>query len=225
MAETTNISDTFIKFVPKPIYQLESFKIDYLPSLLMSLFGLFDWYVFCILIFYSIFFCSVFLSKLIAINQTIILSFLMVLYFFVALFVLGAEHAQYYRYPWAFVLGHIVATCKKNSMMVNYGVLALFVLLLTLTKEVMPFAAGFLAVLSLMFFSFVSRKYVVTSRFLLFIGSISYFFYLSHERIGFTLMLYSGLDSVLLWILITICVAYVLKVGYDKIKIYKPVYH
>lgn len=218
-AEKANIGDAFIQFVPEPIYQFKNFGIAYLPSLSMALFGLFDWYVFCILIFYTIFYVSVFLSKHMVISQTIILAFLMVLYFLVALFVIGREHAQYYRYPWAFVLGHIVASYRKNSMTVNYGVVLLFILLLIMTKELMPFAGGFLAVLALMFFSAISRKYIVTSRLIIFIGSISYFFYLSHERIGFTLMLYTGFDSILFWILISICVSYVLKVGYDKIKI------
>ena len=57
----------------------------------------------------------------------------------------------------------------------------------------------------------LNRKFFMHSRLLAFMGSISYFFYLSHVKIGYTLLTYMNIYSVILWISITILISYLLE--------------
>lgn len=74
-----------------------------------SAFGWLDWYVFCIMIFYTLFYLSYFIMKKTGWNQTLVLSFLMVAYFVWAYKVFGTPAAHWYRFIWTFLLGHIIA--------------------------------------------------------------------------------------------------------------------
>ena len=65
-----------------------------------------------------------------------------------------------------------------------------------------------MAVAIILICSLINIRYIVKSRVLVFMGTISYFFYLTHARIGYTLISYIGVYSILVWILITIVISY-----------------
>lgn len=196
------------------IHMLHNFDPSYLPQVLRGTFGLFDWYVSCILIFYTIFYVTVYLSRKLNVSHTILLAIFMLAYNVVAYFVFGWEQAHYFRFPWIFMLGHVAAVYKRNNWAVNYGVLCVFALTLVIhgSVQVPCFVAS---VLGLLLFSALNRRYYWDGKVMLILGSISYFFYLSHGRIGYTLLCYTGVHSMLLWIIITIITSWLLMTIYN----------
>lgn len=56
---------------------------------------------------------------------------------------------------------------------------------------------------------------------MLWLGAISYFFYLAHVRIGYTLVSYSTIDSICLWAGITTLLSWGLYTVYHKTKLDK----
>lgn len=201
------------------IHMLHSFDPSFLPQVLRGTFGLFDWYVSCILIFYTIFYVSVYLSRKINVNHTILLAIFMLAYNVVAYFVFGWGSAHYFRYPWIFMLGHVVATYKKNNRLLNIGVLVIFAIS-TLIHDKIQLCCFASSIIGILVFSYLSRKYEFSGRVMLTLGSISYFFYLSHVRIGYTLLAYLEVHSVFVWILISVAVAILLKKIYAAIGAY-----
>lgn len=204
----------------KNVHILHSFESGYAKPLIMSAFGLFDWYVSCILIFYTIFYLTLYLSKKININHTILLGVGMLIYNVIAFYAFGWDQAHYFRFPWIFMLGHLVAVYKRNSTIVNTLTMFAFLPTILIHNKVM-IACFILAVAGILVFAAVSRRYYIGGTYLLYLGSISYFFYLSHIRIGYTLLAYTGIRSMLLWIAITIAVSYLLKMFYKLIDIVK----
>lgn len=185
---------------------------DWIPSL----FGWLDWYVFCIMIFYSLFYLSYYLMKRTGWNQTLILSAMMVLYFVWAYKIFGPLAAQWYRFIWAFLLGHIIARQKSEDKSYMLLLFLPFVGLIFLEGKVM-IADYLLAVYGLLLVSVLNRWYEVKGGApILFLGSISYFYYLCHVRIGYQLMTYMGINDLLFWTLLTVGIAWLLKFGYDR---------
>lgn len=109
------------------------------------------------------------------------------------------------------MLGHAVAKRTKLSWIMS-GVL-FFPLLFT--ESIYMLIAYGIAVFSLYLFSTINFKYEIKSHILLFMGTISYFFYLSHIRIGYPILVYSGISSILGWIILTILISYILYRIYD----------
>ncbi|MBO5632409.1 MAG: hypothetical protein J5965_25420, partial [Aeriscardovia sp.] len=64
----------------------------------------------------------------------------------------------------------------------------------------------------------INRRYTIESKILLFLGGISFFFYLSHIRIGYNLMTYIGWNSIILWIVVTILCSMVLDKVFSSFK-------
>lgn len=195
----------------KNVHMLHSFESDYAKPLIMSAFGLFDWYVSCILIFYTIFYLTLYLSKRFNINHTILLGVGMLIYNVIAFYAFGWDQAHYFRFPWIFMLGHLVAVYKRNSTIINILTMCAFLPTILIHDKVM-IACFILAVVGILVFAAISRRYYLGSKPLLFLGSISYFFYLSHIRIGYTFLAYTGVRSMLLWILITILLSWILMI-------------
>ena len=165
----------------------------------------------CILIFYSIYFITIFLSSKFKANHTLLLAIFMLVYNVIAYFAFGWEKAHYFRFPWIFMLGHIVAVYKNNPRYINFCVLAAFTIaMLFHLHEWIMFFNFIISIAGLFLFSLISRRYTYEGRIMLFLGSISYFFYLCHMRIGYTLLCYTGIRSMLL-IVITIAISYGLK--------------
>lgn len=171
------------------------------------------WYVNCILIFYSLFYLSLYISRKKKSNQTVILSAFMLAYFFWAYWFFGEPAAHYYRYPWVFMLGHIVAKWNQNPKKLSLIVLG--VLLLTeIPCGRFYHAYSIISLLILFIIAFINTAYRMNSRILFFMGSISYLYYLCHQKIACVLLAYTGTKSLLLWALATIPVTW----GLSKIK-------
>lgn len=195
-------------------------------SLVINTLGLSDWYVICILIFYSLFYLANYLSAKLRLNVTAVLSIFMLLYFAIAYSNMGMENAHWFRYPWVFVLGHIIAKGKNNKMWANIFIMGLFTLTLLFLchvnkVETRMCACYAVALLGLIGFSCINRHYHYNGNVLLFIGGISYFFYLSHVRIAYALMNYCGCNSIVLWIATTILISCGLKHLYNRFPLTK----
>ena len=54
---------------------------------------------------------------------------------------------------------------------------------------------------------------------ILFLGSISYFFYLLHTRIVYALMVYLDINSMILWILLTTIISWSVFIIYNKLSV------
>ena len=198
--------------VPKDIWYLHNFSPEYLKTLLPHLFGWKDWYVFCILIFYSFFYLSQSLTRSNPANQTWVLWLMMVAYFVFAYFYFGKAEAHWYRYCWAFFLGHVHGKMVQNGKTNKWDILMLVGLLATIVLESRYMVISyFIAMLVVVVCAILNKSLTMNSSLLAFMGSISYFFYLSHGRISGTIMVYSGLYSVIFWVSLTIVFSYLLR--------------
>lgn len=134
------------------------------------LFGWPDWYVFCIMILYSIFYLSFWISHKTNKSQTIILSIFLLIYFIFAYLYFGPPQAHWYRFIWVFLLGHIVA--KQNMLSFNKSLLLLapFLCVIFLDGKIM-LLSYFIGFYSLLVASIISKYYNVKSKsVLLFLG-------------------------------------------------------
>ena len=180
-----------------------------------SAFGWLDWYVICIMIFYTLFYLSYFIMKKTGWNQTLVLSFMMVAYFVWAYKVFGPPAAHWYRFIWTFLLGHIIA--RQSSEDKSYVLLMLlpFVGLMLLESKTMM-ADYWLGIYGLLIASVLNRYFEVKKgSAILFLGSISYFYYLCHVRLGYQLMTYMGINDLLFWAVFTTLLAWLLKKAYN----------
>lgn len=196
---------------------LLNFDLSDKVKILRDCLGLWDWYVFCILIFYSLFYASSFIAQSYKINHTIILTIFLTAYFLIAYPSFGPENAHWYRFPWAFLLGHIVAVNKRNSIYVNVICLAALLLCFFFLKDNIMIACSLIAIFLIYIFSVINRKYEYRGKSLIFLGGLSYFFYLSHNRMGYPLMSFIGTEYIIIWITITIIVSFMLKKLYSII--------
>ena len=184
---------------------------------LTSVFGWLDWYVFCIMIFYTLFYLSYFIMKKTHWNQTIILSLMMIFYFVWAYNVFGPEKAQWYRYIWTFMLGHIIARAKESNKWLALSIIPFVALIFIEDKIVI---IGYvLAIAALIISSLLNRYYDVKEKSaIMFLGGISYFYYLCHLRIGYQLVTYMGINDLIFWALFTTLIAWLLKLLYVRIE-------
>ena len=192
-------------WLPNEIHQLHHLDRSFILPLFTSLLGGGDWYVYCILMFYTIYYIVSFLSEKYHKNQTILLGIAFVLYWFWAHWCFGPEKGHYYRFVWTFMFGHAVAKRTKLSWVV-----AIVLMIPALIEQKIIIFDFFVGVFVLWLLSFISSKYEMRGKIILSLGTISYFFYLAHVRIGYTLLTYMGLDSILLWALLTILISFIL---------------
>lgn len=182
-----------------------------------------SWYVECIIWLYSIFYLSTFISRKLTVNKTVVLSLLMLCYLIFAYLYFGKPEAHYYRYPCAFMAGHLIASWREAKW---YGiVIALSVILFNMKLMGVLWSIWFItALVGLLLFSIINSNYAVKGKPILFLGSISYFFYLSHVAISWTLLCYLGIKSCIVWVVFALVVAYLLylfNISLDYIKIRK----
>lgn len=114
--------------VSRILHEVHNVSMENISTIILAGLGWGDWYVTCIIMFYTLFYLSLFIWKTTRINQTIALSVLMLCYFVWAYFFYGPSEAHYFRYPWVFMLGHVVARWRKNSLKISLVVLAVFAL-------------------------------------------------------------------------------------------------
>lgn len=200
-------------WLPKQIYMLHHLDVPTAIALMPSLLGGGDWYVNCILMFYTIYYVVTFFSDKFHWNQTLLLGVFFVAYWFGAYWCFGPEQGHYYRFVWTFMFGHAVAKRTKLSW-------AVFAILVApaLKEGKVAMLDFYMGVMVLYFLSFVNSKYEMRGKAVLWLGTISYFFYLAHVRIGYTLLTYLGINSIILWVAITTLVSYLLFKLNSKIK-------
>jgi peptidoglycan/LPS O-acetylase OafA/YrhL len=198
------------------IYSLHHISGENIWQIILHSIGWRDWYVCCILLFYSFFYLSQSLNKKIHISQTYLLFIFLVLYYVWAYFYFGPPQAHWYRYCWVFFGGHLHARWKMLEKRERQVSLALFAVLATtaLTQGSHMYLSYFIAVFLLIMVMLYNRKYTSEGRVLMFLGGISYFYYLCHLRIGYYTLVYIGSMSIILWLLISTIVAYLLNMLY-----------
>ena len=216
LPDTMSISEAKSFHVSRVLHELHNINSCNVTDILLASIGWGDWYVTCILMFYTIFYISVFVCNKMNVNQTIILSILMMVYFVWAYYYYGAPAAHYYRYPWVFMLGHIVARWNKNPKKLSIIVMSIF-LLTEIPCGLYYHIFSIMALSTLLLVAFINTRYELKSTYLLFIGGISYFYYLCHVRIACTIIAYTGVKSLLLWALITIPIAYLISIIHKRI--------
>lgn len=208
-------------FVPNHMVAIHNLNSDNVVSVLLPTIGWIDWYVLCILYFYSFFYISLWAEKRFHIKQTYLLFLLLLMYLLVAIPGYGYEKAHYYRYPWVFFFGHIIAKWDTYNTK-KWPVICCIILSVTLILENgmkipniilndVPYA---IATIILLFVSIINRKYQMQGRAMLLLGSISYFFYLSHERITYFIITNLRLSDVIIWTLSSVIIAYLLNFSY-----------
>lgn len=185
--------------------------------LLFQCSGFVQWYVVCIIYFYTIFYISVGISKKFKYNHSVVLCFLMVGYFFVAKYYYGEAEAHYYRYPWVFMLGHLVASYSKNTKAENIlCIIAMLLSLFGLSRNDIVFNLMYLMILIAI--GYMSQIYTINNILLSGLGGVSYWFFLSHGTIGWPLMIVvTERQSVILWVVFSLISSWLLKELYDKV--------
>lgn len=202
------------------IYNLHHFTPSVLPEIIEHCLGWKDWYVFCILIFYSFFYFSQHVARKLNVSQTPFLWILMCFYFVWAYFVFGSPEAHWYRFCWVFFGGHVHARWKFWSSKERKIYLLLFAILASsvMIQGLIMMIVYLIATSLLLVVFIINRRYTIESKILLFLGGISFFFYLSHIRIGYNLMTYIGWNSIILWIVVTILCSMVLDKVFSSFK-------
>ena len=183
--------------------------------------GIIDWYVMCIMMFYVIFYIARFLSRISAPllgnqGETVFLFSLLFVYYLLAFHIAGAENAHYYRLTWSFLFGHLLA---------RYSVLSRRLIILCIVGGLATFYfehytiifSFIVAIIGLYICILLNRTKTYSKGLLLSLGSISYFFYLSHERMTWVLVNLFGFHDVIIWILVTILVSVLCKSLYDMV--------
>lgn len=204
--------------VPQDIEYLHNFSSNHLRPLIAHALGWKDWYVFCIIIFYSFFYLSKFITRDQIEGLTLVLWIMLGVYFVLAFIFFGKEEAHWYRFCWSFFLGHVHAKMAQSEKVNKSDIVLLIVLMTTILFEGWTMILSYcVAVIIIVLCSVLNKKYLINNKALAFMGGISYFFYLSHERLGYVFVAYFGIWSVLLWVLITIMISFCLSKLYTLV--------
>lgn len=206
-----------VMWISSDIYYLHNISIPGLVEVLLHTFGWKDWYVICIIIFYSLFYFSIWLDNNSSFSQTTWLFILMCVYYVWAFFYFGREEGHFFRYCWVFFVSHVVAKWDSYTNK-RYPLLFSLILCMTLLFEgKLMLWAFFFAIIAVALFSIINQYYTVDGKILLGLGSISYFFYLLHARICYTILVYLNIDSIVFWTLLSVSIASLVKFFYDKL--------
>lgn len=173
------------------------------------------WYVWCILMFYIMFFLSDFLAIKVYVNKTLVLVCLLATYYIFAFYVFGSSNANYYRLTGAFLLGHIMADWnnlvkKQRLALIIVGFLPLF------NEDIYMVSSFIFAIFVILVLSVLNLSYTFEGKTILKLGSISYFFYLVHRRIAWVICCYLNITDLLAWIGVTIIFASMLYWFYNR---------
>lgn len=172
-----------------------------------------EWYVWCIIYFYVLYYSASSISSYFRIDVTLVLMVLMITYFAFAYNYFGESQAHYYRFPLAFMAGHVVAREKKGME----SVVAIGVAMLTFFFMEFHFLKCYVVAFAVLYLLGVADKVLVVRHGILYrIGVVSYFFYLCHQRISQPILDFFGINDCLLWIILTVFVAYCVNWAYSK---------
>lgn len=167
------------------------------------------WYVWCIMMFYTVFYFSDYLSQRFKLSSTWFLIILLTIYYIIAYNLLEPQYAHYYRLTWAFFFGHLFARWNNMplGMKMTGGLLGVSTFYFESPIMILSF---FTAIVVLLIVSKLQKWFSCESRALALLGTISYFFYLIHRRIGWVICCYTFKESVLFWTLIVLVISYIL---------------
>jgi len=208
-------------WISKDIYYIHHLSWENFNLLWPHVFGWKDWYVLCIIIFYSLFYLSLWLERKTKYNQTSWLFVLMCFYYVWAFCYFGWQEGHFFRYCWIFFIAHVVAKWNTYSDK-RWPLLMCICLSSTLLMESkILYCAVFIAAGIVAFMSIVNKYYDVYGKGILFIGSISYFFYLLHARICYTLVVYTCINSILAWIGLTIIISWLVSYIFNRLSFIK----
>ena len=94
------------------------------------------------------------------------------------------------------MFGHAVA--KKTKL--SWAIFVFFLLTMLVEKGLMNVYLW--ATVGLLIVSLINNKFEMKGRGILYLGAISYIFYLSHIRIGYHILTYLHIDSIIVWTII-----------------------
>lgn len=134
---------------------------------------------------------------------------MLMLYYIVAFNILGPTVVHYYRLTWVFLFGHL-APFYFASGGIGLGVGSYYFESLFM---ILSFVS---AILMLLWASSLNKKYDYKGKSLLFLGGVSYFFYLSHRRIGWVICCDVGSYDMIIWVIITLLVSTILYLLYYR---------
>lgn len=174
------------------------------------------WYVWCIFFYYIFFYLSLYVNKKTTLGVTLPLFALLVVYYFVSYNIAGQNYAHYYRLTWAFFAGHIVGYYKNIKRWVRLVSIG-FMILSILLEDKFQIVSFCMAMGILCIVSRLNKFYDFKGSILLWLGSISYFFYLSHRRISWVIMEATCFVDLIIWLLLSLIVSYVIYKFYKKI--------
>lgn len=174
------------------------------------------WYVWCILMYYVIFYASDYLSQRYNMSMTVVLLLFLSIYYISTFNILGASLAHYYRLTWAFFCGHLFAKWKDIPLWLKLSGTILGLLSFHYESSIM-ILSFVIAIIIILIVAKLQKKFEFNSRALLFLGSISYIFYLSHRRIGWVVCCYLSTYDMLIWVMMTLIISSMLHKIYYKV--------
>lgn len=165
-----------------------------------------DWYVMTTLVLYLLLKISLYFTS----DKMEMFGILcLLILFFYVLGRLGNFPAHYYRNLWAFPFGVLCAIKPLFLKEKRFVVVVVVCVVLNLLVEGIHYTVSAILALSLlMYVGFTNRSYKIKSRFLLYLGSISYAIYLIHRTVYNMLWTYNLL-YIQLFIVITLLLAHV----------------
>ena len=212
------------RYTPLPIVDwVNNYQASNIPDILLYLFGWGDWYIVCIVAFYIIFYFVSFVNnRLTSQNQSssfsIILTLFLVCYYILAFVFIGKHYAHYYRLTWAFLFGHLLANYVNLSKprLICMVAVGLFTWLFEYKFMIVSFLTSLLCVYVCLC---LNRKYAVGRGAFFVMGTVSYFVYLLHERLGWFLLIRIDFFDLILWIFVTFILSILFSSIYKRISI------
>ena len=202
--------------LPIEVFLINNFNNENIFSLIKFSLGWIDWFIYCIICFYILFYTAQNTAIILKIHPSIILSIFLLIYYILSYNILGQEHAHYYRITWAFLLGNIVA-CHNELTKKTISIILLIFFHTILNENIYQQLSFLIAGIFIVLIFRINKNYTIKGNILLLLGNISFFYYLCHIRITYVLMYYTKIDSVLIWTLFNIVIAYVMNKLYHII--------
>lgn len=185
---------------------------QYPTDIILFSIGYLDWYVYCIAIFYIIYWLSVrFTNK--TNKRSFLLLILMIIYYIIAYTYIGKEQAHFYRFPWAFLAGHFVANIQqyttKQKLCLGF-IYTIFTGITIYNEDIIQVLGWIIAICILILAFLLNNNYYIEGKNITTLGNISYYVYLTHTRIAFIFILYIGLNSLIIAIILSIIISAIL---------------
>lgn len=200
-------------YIPEYIHLTKTITVNNILNIIYGMLGLNNWYVKFILILYAIYYFSIYLHRHFSCSITDILFFLLLSYYIITFWILGESLGHYYRLVWAFFGGHIFSnysTIPRSKILVYSSAF-----ITTWLFEGIFMVASFLFAIGLLsVFLSLNKKYDIHNRTLLWLGSISYFFYLVHTPLSWPIIFYLGKYDIFLWLFLTLLLSYAIEKVY-----------